>query len=121
LQPARRVYERPVFFGEACSGKAVHLRLDRLGFFGRYAGGSPEVAGFFGINVADDQELGFLERIDILLRIGTDSDAIHAEGEQAFDFSFVHVVPDVGPGIFPIDFRQVIEGPTILLVGSGAV
>ena len=40
---------------------------------------------------------------------------------QAFDLALVHVVKDVDPGVFAIDFGQVIESPAVFFFRGVAV
>ncbi len=121
LQPARRIDEGAVFFGESRAGQAIHLGLDVLHLLRRDAGRLPEAAGLVGIDFADHQPVGFLQRVDVLLRIRPDGNAVHAERDQAFHLAAIHVVPDVRPGIFAIHFGQIIVGPIVFLRGGIAV
>ena len=121
LQPARGVHERAVFFREACSRQAVHGGVDLLHVVRGDAGGAPEFAGLVGINFANHQPVGFFQGVDILIRIGADHDAVHAEGEDAFDLALVHVIPDIHPGMIAVDLRQIVEGPVVFFGGRWSV
>jgi hypothetical protein len=118
-QPARGIREGTIFFGKAGAGQAVDRGLDLFHVaLGDNARGLPEFAGLVGINFADDEPLRFFERIDVFVGIGTNGHAVHAKGKHALDGALVHVVPQVGPGIIAVHFRQIIERPTVLLGGS---
>ena len=103
LQPARGIDEGAVFFGKARAWQAVDRGLDLLHLALRDARRLPEFAGFVGVNFSDHQPIGFLQGFDILVRIGANGHAVHAEREQPLDVAAVHVVPDVGPGVVAVD------------------
>ena len=85
------------------------------------AGRFPELAGLVRIDFADHQPVGLLQGVDILLRVRTDGDSVHAEREHALDGAAVHVVPDFGPGVLAFELRQIVERPVVLLPRGVAV
>jgi len=58
--PARGVDERAILLREARAGKAVHRSPDGLSSLRRDARGSPEIAGFVGIDLANTSHSAFL-------------------------------------------------------------
>src|SRR5262249_22979622 len=106
LQPPGRVHERAVLLGKARSGKPVDRGRDLLHLFRGDARRLPELARLIRVDLADDQPVRFLERIDILLGIRTDGDAVHAEREEAFYLAGEHVVPDLRPGVLAVGLRK---------------
>ena len=85
------------------------------------AGRAPEFAGFVGIDFAYDQPVGLFQSVDILVGVGANHDSIHAERENALDLAFVHVVPDIDPGIIAIDLRKIVEGKVVFFGGGRSV
>ncbi len=121
LQPTGRVGEGPILLRKPGTRQSINRGLNLLHLLGRDPGRSPEFARFVGIDFADDHKIRLLERIDVLFRVWADLDAIHPEGEEALDNSLVHVVPEEGPRVVSIDFRQIVEGPVVLHVGRRAI
>ncbi len=121
LQPACRVDHGAVLLGEARARQAIDRGVDLLHLLRRGARRLPEGAGLVGIDFADHQEVGFLQGVDVLLGIGPDHDAVHAEGEESLHLAFVHVVPVLHPGILAIDLGQIVEGEVVLFRGGVAV
>src|SRR5947208_2718477 len=71
LQPARRVHERAVLLREAGARQAIDRRLNLLHLVGRRARRAPEFTGLVRIDLADDEPVRFLQRIDVLPGIRT--------------------------------------------------
>jgi hypothetical protein len=115
LQPARRIHKRPILLRESRAGQLIHRGVDLLHFLRCRARRLPEGAGLVGIDFAHHQEVGLLQRVDVLLRIRTDHHPVHAEGEDAFHFAFVHVVPVLDPGIVAVHLRQPRKGEIVVL------
>src|SRR6185369_12787086 len=87
LQPAGRVDEGPVFLRKSRAGKPEDRGLDVLLLIRGNAWRFPEAAGFFRINVADNQPVSFFESINVFLRVRPNGNAVHAETDQAFDLA----------------------------------
>ncbi len=121
LQPARGIDERPILLGEARARQAIDRRRDLLHVVRARAGRAPELARLVGIDLADDEPVGLLQRVDVLARIRPDLHTVHAEREDALDVACVHLVPDLRPGVIAIDLRQVVERPVVALLRRVAV
>ena len=67
LQPARGVGHRPVLLGEPRAGQAIDRGVDLLHLVLADTRRHPELAGLVRIDLAHDEEVAFLQGLDVLL------------------------------------------------------
>src|SRR5205085_9724510 len=101
----RGIDESAVLLCEACAWQPIDGSMNVLHLVFRDPRRLPEIACFFRIEIANDKEVGLLQSLDVLARVWTDGDAVHAKGEQAFNLAGVHLVPHLGPGKLAINLR----------------
>src|SRR5262249_42531402 len=68
LQPARRVNERAIFLREARAWQTIDGRVDGLHLICRGARSFPELGCLFRIQIANNEEISFLQCLDVLSR-----------------------------------------------------
>src|SRR6185503_15046518 len=83
LQPARGVDERAILLGKSRARQTIDSRINVFHLVCRSAGSFPEFGCLFRIEVTHNEEVSFLQCLDVLARVRTDSDAVHAKRKQA--------------------------------------
>ena len=129
LGPSRGVDERPVLLREAGSRKEKDFRFDSGGvrrrgvIFRREVFCLPEAGRFCFEAIGDDQPLQLRKSRQHLRRVGPVRNRIHAEGDQAFHLTGVHLVEDESPAVVVglAELGKEVITETVLLRGLLAV